>query len=142
MKKILLALVLLSPIFLSAQSESDCFQKYAKVFEVRGANEVPDGTYEDVVITIRKGSFTDCLMGRVTVKGGLVLRNSISLIFVDGSYEPFRRAYKGDDLITITNGMSKTLITEDDELIKILFISAIKPKKKAFKKAPDPSFDL
>lgn len=142
MKQIILFLALISPIISKAQNESDCFQKYAKVFEVRGANEVEDGTYEDVVITIRKGSFTDCLMGKVTVSGGLVVRNSIALIFVDGTFEPFRRAYKGNDPITITNGMSKTLITEDDELIKILFISAIKPKKKAFKKAPDPSFDL
>ncbi len=127
---------------LTAQSTTTCYQKYAKVFEVRGANEVPDGTYEEVIVTIRKGSFADCLIGKVKVKNGIIDRNSIALSFVDGTFEPMHRSYKNNEPVTILNGMSKTMLTDDEELINILFVNAIKPKKKAFKKAPEPSFDL
>lgn len=142
MKNLLLATFLISCFSLSAQDNPTCFQKYAKVFEVRGANPVPDGTYKEVIIAIRKGSFADCLMGMVKVKDGIIDPNSIAIAMVDDSFEPFRRSYKSDEPIKIINGMSKTLLTEDEELINILFVNAIKPKKKAFKKAPDPEFDL
>ncbi len=142
MKKISLIGLILFAFSLGAQENQTCFQKYAKVFEVRGANPVPDGTYKEIIIAIRKGSFADCLMGAVKVKDGIIDPNSISIAMVDDSFEPFRRAYKSDEPINIINGMSKTLLTEDEELINILFVNAIKPKKKAFKKAPDPSFDL
>lgn len=124
------------------QDKSTCYQKYAKVFEMRGANEVTDGTYDDVIITIRKGSFADCFVGKVTVKNSVILRNSMQLSFVDDSYEPFKRAYKYDEPITILNGISKTLVTNDEELVNVMFVGSIKPKKKALKRAPEPNFDL
>lgn len=144
MKKLLLGLALIGAISsINAQSNQNCYQKYAKVFEVRGANQVKDGTHENVVVTLRKGTFADCFIGKVKVKNGTIDPNSIQLTFVDGSYEKFDRNYKYDDIpVTILNGMSKTLITKDDELINILFVDAIKPKKKALKRAPDPEFDL
>lgn len=125
-----------------AQDNRTCYQKYAKVFEVRGANEINDGTYDDVIITIRKGSFADCFVGKVKVSGGLIVKNSMQLSFVDGSFEPFDRSFKHDEPITILNGISKTLVTKDEELVNVMFVGAIKPKKKAFKRAPDPDFDL
>ncbi len=142
MKRSIAILFTILSLIAFGQDEPTCFQKYAKAFEVRGANEVPDGTYEQVVISVRKGSFADCFMGKVVVKNGVIVRSSIQLTFVDGSYEPLKRAYKSDGPINIINGMSKTLLTEDEELINIMFVNAIKPKKKAFKKAPDPDFDL
>ena len=134
-------LVLCSTVVL-AQGSTTCYQKYAKVFEIRGANEVKDGLHDDVIVTIRKGSFADCFIGKVKVFNGEIMRNSIQLSFVDGSFEPFQRAYKHDEPITINQGISKTLLTKDEELINIMFVSAIKPKKKAFKRAPEPDFEL
>ncbi len=119
-----------------------CYQKYAQVFELRGANEVKDGTHENIIVTIRKGSFADCFIGKVKVENGVIQINSLQLSYVDDSYEPFRRTYKSTEAVSIINGMSKTMITEDDELINIMFVDAIKPKKKAYKKAPEPNFDL
>lgn len=124
-----------------AQSTTTCYQKYAQVFEVRGANDVEDGSYDDVIITIRKGSFADCFVGKVKVINGQIDKKSIQLSFVDGSFEPLERAYKYDEPITIIQGISKTLLTKDEELINVMFVSAIKPKKKAFKRAPEPAFD-
>lgn len=142
MKNLLIVLALIISANLSAQSDQTCFQKYAKVFELRGADPVIDGVYKDVIVTIRKGSFADCFVGKVTVKDGAIDPNSIALSFVDNTFEPLRRSYKDSDVVNIINGMSKTMLTNDEELINIMFVSAIKPKKKAFKKAPEPSFDL
>ncbi len=142
MKKLSLFLFATLLSALSFAQTEGCHEKYVKVFEVRGANSVPDGEHKDVVVTVRKGSFEDCFLGKVTVKNGLVLKNSINLTFVDGSFEKFVRAYKDDDPIKIINGMSETMITKDDELINVLFVSAVKEKKKAYKRAPEPNFNL
>lgn len=144
MKKVLIGLLLMGGVYTaSAQDDQTCYQKYAKVFEVRGANEVKDGEHDNVIITIRKGSFADCFVGKVKVKDGNIDVRSIKLTFVDGTYEPFDRSFKYDDQpITILNGMSRTMVSRDDELVNIMFVDAIKPKKKALKRAPDPTFDL
>lgn len=143
MKKIIItACLLVCSVFLNAQESATCYQKYAKVFEIRGADEVPDGTYDDVIVTIRKGRFADCFLGKVTVKNGEILKTSIKLSYVDDSFESLNRSYKSDQPITIVEGVSKTLLTDDEELINIMFVGSIKPKKKALKRAPEPSFDL
>lgn len=141
MKQIgILILLMITAVSAQAQSEEGCHEKYVKVFEVRGANEVEDGLYDDVVITLRKGTYEDCFIGKVKVENGKVLRNSLALTFVDGSYEQFNRAYKSKEAVKIINGMSETMITKDNELINVLFIGSIKPKKKAYKRAPEPNF--
>ncbi|MBL4710426.1 MAG: hypothetical protein JKY48_18505 [Flavobacteriales bacterium] len=142
MKNLLFSsLLLFTCINLFAQGSPTCFQKYAKVFEVRGANQVKDGLHKDVIISIRKGSFADCFLGKVKVLNGVILSKSIELSFIDDSFEPFVRSYKSQDAITIVEGISRTLLTNDEELINIMFVSTIKPKKKAFKRAPEPSFN-
>ena len=143
MKKLLIAAgLLVCTVFVNAQESATCYQKYAKVFEIRGANEVQDGTYDDVIITIRKGRFADCFLGKVTVTSGEVVKTSIELSYVDNTFEPFSRTYKSDEAVGIVEGISKTLLTNDEELINIMFVGSIKPKKKALKRAPEPSFDL
>lgn len=143
MKKILITASLLACSFLVvAQESATCYQKYAKVFEVRGAKEVKDGTYDDVIITIRKGRFADCFLGKVTLIDGEIIKSSIKLSYVDNSFETLNRSYKSDEGVKIVGGISQTLLTDDEELINIMFVSAIKPKKKALKRAPEPSFDL
>lgn len=140
MKKLLaIALILIGAN--SYSQTQTCYQKYAQVFELRGANPIEDGTHENVIVTIRKGSFADCFVGKVKVVNGVIQMNTLQLSYVDDSYEPFRRSYKSTDAVSIINGMSKTMITEDDELINVLFVGAIKAKKKAYKKAPEPMFD-
>ena len=64
MKKITSALILsffISTAFAQeTEAELSCYSKYEKVFEKRGATEVHDGTYDNVIISIRKGSMADC----------------------------------------------------------------------------------
>jgi len=150
MKKILLSLITIFIFNISyAQKGSvkdvdqTCYQKYAKVFEKRGAYDIEDGTYDDVIITIRKGSMAECYYGKVVVKDTKIDPNEIYLKFEDGTFEKVDKKYRYPEQdITIVNGMSKTMITVDDELITILFVKKIKPKKKAYVKAVDPDFDF
>jgi len=136
-----LTILISTQLMTYAQDSRTCYQKYAKVFEVRGAEDIKDGVYDDVIITIRKGSFADCFVGKVKVYNGVIVKNSMQLSFVDGSFEPFNRSYKYDDPITILNGISKTLVTKDEELVNVMFVGSIKPKKKALMRAPEPDFD-
>ena len=142
MKKLVFITFLIISSALQAQDDGNCYQKYIKVFESRGANEVEDGVYDDVIVSIRKGSFADCFIGRVKVINGNVNSRSIELSYVDGTFESFDRQYKYEEPIKIINGVSKTMVTKDEELVSIMFVGSIKPKKKALKRAPDPNFDL
>ena len=76
------------------------------------------------------------------MKDGKIDVNEIYLSFEDDSYERLVKKYKYDTPVTIINGISKTLVTLDDELINVMFVKKIKPKKKAYKRAADPDFDL
>ena len=149
MKKFLLFSVLLITIrSIQAQTKIDntkvdCHQKYAQVFEKRGATPVENGIYDDVIITFRKGSMADCFYGKVKVQQGKINTYEMYLKFEDNTFEKINRKFRyPDQTIDITNGMSRTMITVDDELITILFVKKIKPKKKSYSKAPDPNFDF
>ena len=148
MKKILLSLFVIT-LFGSAYAQKPqdgvqtCYQKYAAVFEKRGAYEIDDGIYDDVIVTFRKGSMADCFYGKVQVKGGNINIYEMYLKIEDDTYEKIHRKYRyPDQAVEVKNGMSKTMITIEDELITILFIKKIRPKKKSYIKAPDPDFDF
>ena len=118
--------------------ETNCYLKWAQKFEERSAFDVEDGIYTDVIITFRNGSNAECFNGKAEVKGGIVI--SMYLKLEDGTFEIVKRKWKYEIKdVTIQNGISKTLITIDDELINVMFVKKIKPKKKGYEKAPDPS---
>jgi hypothetical protein len=145
MKKLFTLLLIASAFpFASIAQEKDestnCYILWAQKFEDRGAFDVEDGTYTDVVITFRSGSNADCFNGKAEVKDGKV--TGMYLKLEDGNYEPVTRKWKYEiKEVTITNGISKTLITKDDVLINVLFVKKIKPRKKGYDKAPLPSDD-
>lgn len=147
MNNILLFAFINLPLLLWAQSSKDeapitCYQKYAKVFEERGANNAGDGVFDNVIISIRSGTNADCFNGKVIVKEGKVNPNDIYLKFEDGSYEQLKRSYKFDKPVSVVNGITETLVTKGDELINVMFIKLILPKKKSYERAPEPNFDF
>lgn len=140
---LVLAIIATTAFSQSPEPEATCFTKYAKVFEKRGAYDVNDSTYNDVIITIRKGTMADCFYGKVTVKDGNILVNSLYLRFEDDTYEKLDLKFKYQKKpIGITNGISNIIFTEEEELINVLFVKKIKPKKKKYAKAAEPVFDL
>jgi len=118
--------------------ETNCYLKWAQKFEDRNAFEIEDGSYEDIIITFRNGSNANCFNGKADVKNGMV--TAMYLKLEDGNFELVKRKWKYEIKdVTIQNGISKTLITIDDELINAMFVKKIKPKKKGYEKAPDPN---
>ena len=137
MKKIFLGLFVAALTALSNSADAqNCYDAYAKKFEERGANEVEDGWHENVVITFRQGSSAECKVGKVKVEKGKITQ--IYLKLSDGTYQIYTKKFKFEEDATITNGISKTLVTVDDELINIIFIKSIKPPKKKIVDAPNP----
>ena len=140
-----LTLFSISAFSQSSKTELTCYTKYAKVFEKRGAKQVTDGTHDDVIITIRKGSMADCFYGKVTVKNGNVDYHNMFLKFEDDTFEKLDLQFKYKEknkLVSVVNGISNVILTEDEELVNVLFVKNIKPKKKKYAKAAEPDFDL
>ena len=149
MKKVITTIVLTASIAITGiaqtaatkktESES-CYAKWAQKFEDRGAEDVVDGSYSDVIISVRSGADAECYNGKCDVKEGKV--TAMYLKMEDGSYELMKKKSRYENVpLVITNGMSSPLLTMDSELINVLFVKKIKPKKAGFVKAADPSDD-
>ena len=148
MKKIFLltALTCLTTAGLFAQkkaetAELNCFNKWSVKFEERGAEEIKDGPYTDVIVTFRQGSKADCYSGKADVKDGKLLNFFITLD--DGSYDKVLKVWKNNSEkdVEIINGISRTMITVHSELINVIWPNKLKPKKAAPKRAPEPADD-
>jgi hypothetical protein len=118
---------------------SNCYTKWEQKFEERGAEEVADGTHEDVIITVRVGAEAQCWTGKVEVKGGVITAMYRKL--QDGSYEVYKPKLKFDVPMKIVNGISVSLLGVDDELINVIFPKTLKPKKVGYSSAPEPPQD-
>ena len=123
----------------TTQTDDNCYLKWAKKFEERGSEDVPDGTYDDVIVVYRQGTRADCYSGKVEVVKGKI--TSISLKQDDGKYEVVDKKYKFNTEMKIVNGVSTTQITMDDILVNVIFYKKLKPKKPGYQKAPDPKDD-
>ncbi len=144
MKNILLstALFLSLPFFAQDKTvELNCFNKWAAKFEDRGAEEIKDGSYEDVIISNRQGAKATCSNGKAIVKQGKVV--VFYILLSDGSHEEVKKTWKNksNENVTITNGISKTMMSVHGELLNVMWPSKIKPKKAKPTAAPDPTDD-
>lgn len=145
MKKIITLVSLFTSVLAFSQetakvSELNCYNKWAQKFEERGSDEVLDGAYMDVIVTFRHGASAECFEGKAIVREKKV--ESFYILLDDGKYDEVVRVWKNDIKdVSITNGISKTLITKDNQLINIIWPKKIKPKKAGFKKAAEPVDD-
>ena len=106
---------------------SNCYTKWEKIFEERGAEEVKDGIHDDIIITIRRGADAQCFTGKVEVKNGNIIWMQRKL--QDGTYEDYKPKLKFDVQMKVVNGISVSLLGQDDELINVIFPKTLKPKK-------------
>ncbi len=147
MKKTLFAFILFinSAIAIYAQTakkpgeDVNCYLKWQQKFEIRGADDVADGSYPDIIVTFRNGGEAECFNGKCDVEKGKII--AIYTKLEDGKFEQVNKKFKSGFPATITNGMSNTILTLDNELINVLFVKKIKPKKATPQKAADPSED-
>ncbi len=145
-KKVLFAFaVLLTTHQIIAQTEEPreltCYNKWSQKFDERGAEEVEDGVYTDVIITSRIGAKANCWSGKAEVRNKKLVKCYI--IKEDNSEEEVTRTWKNNSNkeVSIINGVSTSMISVHNELINVLWPKKIKAKKAAAKKAPDPTDD-
>ncbi|MBC7696122.1 MAG: hypothetical protein H7141_11820 [Burkholderiales bacterium] len=145
-KKLLLALTIsFITNIIQAQTEEvrelTCYNKWSQKFDERGAEDVEDGVYTDVIITSRIGSKASCWSGKAEVRQKKLVK--FYLLKEDNTEEEVTRTWKNNSNkdVDIINGISESMITAHNELINVLWPKKIKPKKAAAKKAPEPTDD-
>jgi hypothetical protein len=141
-----LAALLLPVMQLSAQNSSkqddddSCYRKWYRIFKLRGADEVTDGEYDNVVISFRQGTHGNCYYGKCVVKKGKVKEVYIKVI--DGKYEKVEMDPKED--ILIANGISDAIVAKlkgERQVLNVIFKDKLRPKGNSFEQAPDPDID-
>ena len=130
-KKVLFTLTIaLTTIQIQAQVEEPreltCFNKWSQKFDERGAEDIVDGVYTDVIITSRLGSKANCWSGKAEVRGKKLVK--FYIIKEDNSEEEVTRTWKANSNkeVTIINGISTSMITVHNELINVLWPKKIK----------------
>ncbi len=122
-------------------TELNCYNKWSAKFEDRGAEDIKDGVYTDVIISQRTGSKADCFSGKAEVMDGKLTK--FYMVLDDGSYSEVNKVWKPESkgAVAIVNGISRTKITVHNELVNVLWPSKLKAKKASPKRAPDPADD-
>lgn len=138
MKKNILALII-TIIGFSAFSQDDCFIKLQKAFDDRGANAVADDMHRNVIVSFFEEGGSYCIAGKARVENGVIV--SIFLQYDDMTYELMEKKFFNSkkQAPIIVNGISEMIENTDHEKFKIVFIDALKPKKKGYKTVTLPS---
>ncbi len=123
------------------KGQLNCYQKWAIKFEERGAEEVKDGVYTDVIITSRTGNKAVCNTGKAEVLKGKMIKCYILLS--DGTYEEVKRTWKNktNENVSIVNGISNAMISAHNEIVNVIWPSSMKTKRAKPIAAPEPVDD-
>lgn len=122
------------------EDDASCYRKWYRIFKIRGADEVPDGEYDNVIVSFREGSHGNCYFGKVVVKKGFL--KEIQIRFVDGKYEKVEFDPKDD--YAIANGISDPVVAylkNERHVLNVIFKDKLRPKGNSYDQAPDPEID-
>ncbi|MBK6522425.1 MAG: hypothetical protein KBG47_04680 [Bacteroidia bacterium] len=121
--------------------ELNCYNKWAVKFEERGAEEIKDGIYTDVIISSRLGNKATCNSGKAEVLKGKLIK--CYTLLSDGTYEEIKRTWKNksNENVNIVGGISKSMLTVHNEIINVLWPSSMKAKRAKPIQAPEPTDD-
>ena len=125
----------------------NCYKQYIDYFTELGSKPVTDGMQLTVVAFKSKES-CHCYMGRVEVAGGKI-KPPVYVQMENGDYKTFTAlgkkldpdflAAQGDELWTISNGMSVVFQTTEQEYGRIFFYKFLNKNKQMTKEAPSPA---
>lgn len=122
-----------------AQKEDlNCFEKYQKAFEERGAYAISDNIYRNVLISFFDGDDVFCIRGKVRVEQGYV--TSIFYYYDDGSVELYDKKFANlkNEPPTIANGISEMIQNADRQKLRIIFADKLRPKHKSLQRVSVP----
>jgi hypothetical protein len=123
-----------------SKDEESCYRKWYKIFQIRGADMVEDGDYDNVVVSLRQGIHGSCYYGKVTVKKAKI--TSIEIRIVDGKFEKVSFDVKED--YEVVNGISETIVAKlrgNRHELNIVFKDKLRPKGNSYDQAPDPEIE-
>ena len=127
----------------------NCYKQYVDYFTELGAKPVTDGM-QPVVVAFKAKESCHCYMGRVQVTGGKI-KSPVYVQTEGGEYKTFAEispdkkmdpeflAAVGEDLWSISNGMSVVFQTTDKEYGRIFFYKSLNKNKSMTKEAPSPA---
>lgn len=129
--------------------QKDCFREWLDIFRERGGKPVTDGTQEVIITLRRQDNRSLCYMGKIEVAGGKV-KPPLWVQKEDGTFETFGAMGKKldpefagnmseEDLYMITDGMTISFRTSDQDFGRLFFYKFLNDKPKANKKAPSPA---
>lgn len=138
MKKSLLILTLIFSTVYSFAQDNECFLRLQKAFDERGSYTIADDMHRNVIISYFENGGSYCITGKARVENGTIV--SIFLQYDDNTYELMEKKFYNTKKLapTIVNGITEMIYNEDGEKFKIVFIDALRPKKKAYKSADLP----
>lgn len=130
----------------TVKASSNCYVEWYDTFRARGAKPVTDGMQE-VVIAFKSGESCHCFMGRVEVVAGKI-KTPLYIQQENGEYKTFASLGRkldpdfvsdiGDQLWSITDGMSVLFRTSTQENGRLFFYKFINKNAQANKAAPSP----
>ena len=127
----------------------NCYKQYVDYFTELGAKPVTDGM-QPVVVAFKAKESCHCFMGRVQVTGGKI-KAPVYVQTEGGEYKTFAEltpdkkmdpdflAAVGEDLWSISNGMSVVFQTTEKEYGRVFFYKSLNKNKAMNKEAPSPA---
>lgn len=120
--------------------DDSCYRKWYRIFKIRGADEVVDGEYDNVIISFREGTHGNCYYGKAVVKKGVL--KEIYVRFVDGKYEKVE--FDPKEEFAVQNGISDAVVAKlkgERQVLNVIFKDKLRPKGNSYDQAPDPELD-
>lgn len=135
----LISLLTISSVAISQGDDPNCLEKWQQILKKRGSYTVADNMHRRVIVSFIEGENAYCYLGKVRVENGKI--SSIFIKYKDDTYELFEKKFynKEGKSPGVEGGISELIKTDDGENLKIVFIEQVKPEKKKYQQAPDPS---
>jgi len=126
---------------------ANCYKQWLDYFTELGTKPISDGTHP-IVIAFKNKDGCRCFMGKVELVGGK-MKAPVYIETEGGEFKTFTAlgkkldpeflAAQGQELWTITNGMSVLFQTTDQEYGRIFLYKSLNKNKGMNKEAPSPS---
>jgi hypothetical protein len=131
-------LIICAALVTLSSSAQGCFVRIQEAFDDRGAYSVSDDMHSNVILSFFEDGASHCIAGKARVENGLII--SVFKQFADDTYELMEKKFYNSEKKppTIVNGISEMVYNTDREKFKVVFIEALKPKKKEYKEVKLP----
>lgn len=112
----------------SLDGETSCYDKLINAFDKRGSDSISNLEGEDVIISLRNKSESECYAGVANIYGHKVQK--IWIIDVGSNKKLIYDVKDSDEKILISNGYSSDFYLKENEVANVFLINKLKEKSK------------